>query len=297
MKIYLSGMIALATVLMFNSSCQKEVEGVLGENNNEDSTIIRKYIEFDTTLSIGLDTLSIMAFDYDNRGRLISTKQLEKDQTMPPTSTLHNFRNTFYFYNTNESLPNKVISSSSNQYGTMNDTVFLFYTGGWVSNDSIRTKQIDAAGFIYESIVVNRYVRNGNATVATEYRANTFSPPTWPPACPRTTNYQHTVSSGNIISEIGNSTSCNSTGRSVGNYSYDNKPSPFYILQIPYPVLDGYLTYSYVQKNNIIESWFTTPGDGFINTYTYRSDGYPIIVRSFEVADPTNSWKGLLFYK
>jgi len=85
--------------------------------------------------------------------------------------------------------------------------------------------------------------------------------------------------------------------QSPGNYSYDNKPSPFYILQIPYPVLDGYLTYSYVQKNNIIESWFTTPGDGFINTYTYRSDGYPIIVRSFEVADPTNSWKGLLFYK
>jgi hypothetical protein len=297
MRIYLSGIVALVMLFAFGTSCQKEVEGSLVENNDVDSTIIRKYIEFDTTLAAGFDTIVVTTFDYDNSGRLISKKDLEKDIFAPPAMSFPYFKNSILYYNGAAVSPFKIVSAEKNSLGDTHDTAFLFYTNGIVSKDSTRMRQVDPGGFIFESIVVNNYVPNGGNTVVTQYRDVTLNPAAWPPVCPGTTTYQQTILNGNIVSETGSYSSCSGVGNSATNFTYDNKPNPFYPLRIPYPVLDGYVLYGFIQKNNILENWFFSPTDGYKYSYEYRSDGYPLVLRAYETLDPTNAWKGIYVYK
>ena len=296
MKIRLFSFIATCFVISF-SSCQREVDGIIPDGINVDSTVIRKYIEFDTTLAAGLDTNIVLTFNYDNIGRLISIKTIEKDQSLPPTSAFQFFENTSYFYNANDKLPFKVLKANKDAFGTMNDTTYLFYANGYVVKDSIRMRSIDPTSFVFETILVNRYVVIGNTIVVTRYRDQTLHPSSWPPLCPGTTTYQQTVLNGNITSETGNYSSCSGIGMSEANFAYDSKPNPFYPLRIPYLVFDNELEVSNIQKNNITDNWFSTPADGYKYSYTYRADGYPIALRAYEVSDPTNVWKGLFIYK
>jgi hypothetical protein len=298
MKVFLLGSCLFFSSLILFTSCQKEIQDPNAGRIEVDSTIIWKYIEFDTTLSSGLDTLSVLTFDYDNNGRLISLKRLDKDFSAPPTTLFPHFRNTVYSYNANDTLPFKVITTYSDFLGNNgNDTTYLFYSIGIVNRDSTRSSVVDMSGFTFQSIAVNRYVTNGNTTVATQYRDQTLTPTIWPPVCPGTTVYNRIVSNGNIVSEIGDYTSCNGIGNSTINLTYDNNPNPFYPLGIPYPGLFGVLDNSGIQKNNFLATWDITPSDGFSYSYTYRSDGYPIIVRAFEVSQPSEAWKGIFIYK
>lgn len=161
--------------------------------------------------------------------------------------------------------------------------------------DSLRSKGSDMTGFPFEFLAVNLFVDNGNTTTVTRHFTNTLNPPSWPPACPGTDIITKTYVNGNITSEVGSYTSCASTGSSEINLVYDSNPNPGFPYRIPYPVLAGFLGSD--QKNNILENWTTTGMDWYKYSYTYRSDGYPITVRAYEVADPTNAWKGLYIYK
>jgi hypothetical protein len=277
------------------SSCQKEIDWSLNSKTQVDSTILIKYIEFDTTLTPGLDTMTVGTFDYNNSGRLIGENIVTKDQNAPPTTTFPFFEKYTYLYNNNETLPYKVIVSHRSFLDDGYDTAYLFYMNGIVIRDSIRSRYIDALSNIYESIAVNLYTNNGNNTQITQYRTQTLNPPAWPPPCPGTMNYQKTYVNGNIISEVGNYTDCSGIGTSEANLVFDNRPNPAYPYRIPYPVLDGFLAGT--QKNNPVESWSSVGIDWYKYSYTYRSDGYPLIVRAYEVTNPTNAWKGLYIYK
>jgi hypothetical protein len=299
MKTFLSGLVILLLLVGF-SSCQKEIDWGLVERPQVDSTIIWKYIEFDTTLPSGVDTISIYTFEYDNSSRLISFKKLDKDNSAPPSMLFPYFRNTTYSYNANDTLPFKVITTYRDFLDNNgNDTTYLFYANGLVIRDSTRSIVFDITGFSFPSISVNHYVVNGNEIVATHYRDLTLNPSSWPPACPGTTIYQQTVLNGNIISETGNFSDCSGIGESYFNATYDNKPNPFYSLRIPYPVLDGVLDIGNVQKNNTLETWGdNSPTDKrFRYSYIYHTNGYPIDVRIYEVSDPSNAWKGKFVYK
>ena len=295
MKTKLSALLVLIVVIGF-AACQKEVDGTLTGRTASDSTRLDKYIELDTTMVSGLDTMSVSLFEYDNRGRLTTQTVFEKDVTLPPTLAFHYGSKTRFFYNGNDSFPSKTIDSSRNSLESVNDTTYYFYLNGGVVKDSSRTRYADPTGFETASIDVRDYTSNGSNTTVTQKIDYTLNPATWPPPCPATTNYVKTYVNGNITSEIGSYSSCSGIGTSESHFIYDNKPNPFYPLRIPYPILDG-KSIGAVQKNNIIESGTFSLGDNFRYSYTYRSDGYPLVVRVYEVTDPANAWKGIFVYK
>lgn len=154
---------------------------------------------------------------------------------------------------------------------------------------------MDFASFPFEYLAVNLFADNGNTTTVTKYFTGTLNPPSWPPACPGTDIITKTYVNGNITSEIGNYTACANIGSSEANLVYDNYPNPLFPYRIPYSVLNGFLQST--QKNNPIESWTFTGMDWYKYSYTYRSDGYPLVIRGYEVANPTNAWKGIFIYK
>ena len=294
MRTLLAGIAITLSIVLF-SSCQKEIDWQLNNTPQSDSTILVKYIEFDTTLTAGLDTIKIETFEYDNAGRLYRRSSITKDPGVPPTTVFPYYENYTFFYTGNDAQPYKVTISHLDFLGSGKDTVHLFYTNGKVTRDSIRSKEIDFIGFPFEHMAVNLFADNGNTTTVTRYFTSTLNPPSWPPACPGTDIYTKTYVNGNTTSEKGNYTDCAGIGMSELNLVYDNHPNPLFPYRVPYPILSNCL--SAEQKNNIVESWTFTGQDWYKYSYTYRSGGYPLVIRAQEVADPTNAWKGIYIYK
>lgn len=138
---WISGCLIGIILLVCFSSCQKEIDWGLTNKPQSDSTILAKYIEFDTTFPSGLDTILITTLGYDNAGRLSVSKNISKDLNLPPTTVFPYFENINYSYNCNDTVPYKVTISLSDALGNSNDTVYLFYANGKVVRDSMRSKE------------------------------------------------------------------------------------------------------------------------------------------------------------
>lgn len=294
------GFLIGVVLLISFSSCQKEIDWGFNNKTQSDSTILDKYIELDTTLPAGLDTIHKVLVDYDSRGRVIYVSSYDKDLSLPPTNIFPFYDSTTYFYNGNDTVPFKVIQTHKNLLNIWQDTCFLYYSAGKVIKDSIRsryTSLLPPPMPDIELITVNTITDNGNTAQENTLQAYTFNPATWPPPCPATTNYQKTYLNGNITYEFGDFTDCNSIGTvETSHLTFDNNPNPTYVFSVPYPIMTNFLGLT-GYKNNIISSWDTAPSDGYIYSYTYRSDGYPLIVRVVSLVDPTDAWKGIYIYK
>jgi hypothetical protein len=300
MKTVVGGLVLVSFVLGF-SSCQKEIDwGLNTPTQGGNSTMLKKVILLDTSLPTGLDTISKAIIEYDNQNRVVQVNASYKDQNLPPTSSFPFYDSLVYFYNGNDTQPFKVIKSKASFLTIEKDTGFLFYAAGKVIRDSIRSSYLSILPPPtppVEQIKVNIFTDNGNTTNVLTYLSMTLNPPSWPPACPGTTIFQKTYVNGNITYQFGDYTSCSSIGTSETNhFIFDTHPNPGYTFSVPYPIIDEDLNLS-DQKNNILETWDTAPGDGFRNTYTYRADGYPLIVRGVDLTDPTITWKGFYIYK
>lgn len=287
--------------LVFFSSCQKEVDWNQPNSPHTDSTKLVKYFELDTTLTSGLDTIRKILIDYDAQGRPVQVNYYIKDESLPPSTVFPYYDSTAYYYNGNDTLPFKVIRSDKSVLVIQRDTCFIFYSAGKVNKDSIRSRYInllppptpDA-----ESITVNTYTDNGNTAQENMLQAYTLNPSSWPPPCPATTVYQKTYINGNISYQFGDYTNtCGNTGTSeTSHLDFDNHPNPFYGFSVPYPIVGDFLGLS-GYRNNVTVSWEITPSDGYRFNYTYRNDGYPLIVRYYDVASPASITKGVYVYK
>lgn len=297
MKTFLSGLVMLVLVVGF-SSCQKEIENPTIVRTGADSTIISRYIGLDTTALPGRDTIFKILFDYDAQGRFIRETEYFKS-TGSSTTTLYDDTVTVnYVYKGTDTLPYKAFKVARSYDGKQMDTVYLFYQNQVIIKDSTRRWALEyIGGATMESIEVNKYVINASNVTATQYLVNTLTPAVWPPACPGTTVYSQTFLNGNITSETGAYTSCSGTGNSSFIGAYDNKPNPLYAIRIPFPILTSIGVVGSVQKNNVTGTGTVLPGDNLVYNYTYRSDGYPLIVRILDVGFPADSYKAVFVYK
>lgn len=286
MRIFVSAL--LAFVILFLSSCQQEPDVILDDvtpDPSADSMRLLQYIELDTTQLPGLDTTSKIVYTYDTQKRVTRSEMtfsITGDETIE------------YFYNGNDSLPNKYIYHWSDASSDYIDTIFVSHANGVVSRDSSIEYKITTGEFY--GTIVHYFIPEGNnmKIINRDYDLPGLTP-------------LDGESSGTLIQTRvnGNITSQDDTAafpvahfdRAHQTASYDNKINPFYRLEIRYPVL-GYNVTS--QRNNLIEEkvW---DDPAFINShtfcsYTYRADGYPLTV--IKTQDDNNSFmaKGIFVY-
>jgi hypothetical protein len=283
MKIILTVvLVTLSSIVIF--SCQKEVHDNITRRINQnpnDSVLLSEYIELNTTMPSGLDTLLKIVYTYDAEKRL-------KGYFL---SDGVDYQTVEVFYSGAEIFPYKTVSFWSNFADVYRDTIFYSYTNGLVSKDSM-IEYNNGTNQLF-SIEARMFSAIGNNSVIQFRRYLTRgSPPDYEANGTVFKTYQNE----NIVVQD------DSTYSTIGfaydkhqEVKYDNKINPFYkALPIHYPILYYWLI---AQPNNPIEniSW-ENPGyqEHLIYSYSYRQDGYPISVKVIDQV--SDSWNGLFFY-
>jgi hypothetical protein len=122
--------------------------------------------------------------------------------------------------------------------------------------------------------------------------------PAGPPGCTTTLEVSKTYTGGNIAQEQHVYTGC-ATGNFGSQWKYDNKINPFYRIDLHYPVHTTFYSVGGLtsQKNNATQEISSSNNNVPVNfIYTYRSDDYPLIVRTVDPTNPSYNLKGLFFY-
>ena len=279
---------------IFFASCQREVDFDLPPDPNpavNDSTLLWKYIELDTTFPTGSDTLYKTVFFYDNRKRV--TGYNDYDFTIPGSTGIGIRK---YFYNGNDTIPYKTIYNYQETNYIVADTIYYFYNNGLVSSDSgIHYRNSFAGGNNFEELFlkIRSFTNTGNNTIIDE-KVMDYLPVIL--TCQSTITAVKTYANGNIIAEQNSSTGC-VTGVWSNQFTYDNKINPLYKTDIHYSICIEQDESFGAQKNNPTQSISSLNNNNPVQyIYTYRSDNYPVIVRVNDIANPSNNFKGLFFY-
>ncbi len=283
MKFILSVLGIILPCLVF-FSCQREIHGDISQAVVEnDGTVLSKYIELDTTVPSGQDTISVYTFSYDNLKRI---KRIYQVKNFPGVNTY--YITTDFFYNGSESLPSKTIELDQETI-TYVDTSFYTYSNGFVRSDSSVNYRVNNRELLFTDVVSfsvtgnNVFVKLSEATPVSGYED--------------TATLTITRQGSNIITQL----DPDNTITYSKQLKYDNNINPFYNADIHYPIIYEHLINSFnAQKNNTTEENDFTKLSGTKSqvryVYTYRSDGYPLEVRKFDLLDPSENRKGLFFY-
>jgi len=278
--------------LMTFSSCQREIDlSINRQTDINDSIYLKMYVQLDTTLATGSDTLYRAAFSYDAQKRVILKSEYFDFFGTPDITT------TNYFYSGSDAEPYKMVVTYSDFVNIYRDTSFLFYNTGIVIKDSTISYNITNNSFWGTSVAVfTPFTSASGNNMFIQHRGYNNPPPSAPDDQWSGMLMQTRVN-GNITSQDDTTTFGSIyTDRKHHEVSYDNKVNPFYRVELRYPILNGY---KYLQKNNPIESrsW-DIPGqfeDHVRYTYIYRADGYPQSVTFPDVTNP-NNYKGIYKY-
>lgn len=146
--------------LLILSSCQKEPDIILDDTNPvlPVTTLLKRYVEVDTTLPPGADTTYKISFTYDNRNRLIKAQYINyylAPDIYEGTSE--------YYYTGNDTLPYKFVDTWEDAGSTYRDTVFFFYNNGLVSKDSSIEYKVTTNEFYGTEVAY--YTKSGNNTI------------------------------------------------------------------------------------------------------------------------------------
>lgn len=304
----------LIAITMVVISCQKdftveEVEPPVDPVN--DSTLLKSYIELDTTLASGNDTVSAHIYTYDTQKRMtMTTSRFEFDHAtgIPGISYILKFS-----YNGSDTLPYRITSISSNfdgiEFYSYRDTAYFFYnTSGQRTRDSITS--MNAADNDY-SVEVNRYSYSTGKMIVNG-RVEYISGPSAPDLFESSDTLHINVINGNTLSQT--DTSHDGLGEytieKLG-FTYDTKINPFLLAQKMLnltPVLhfemDGW---QLMQKNNPLQiantiKYFdaTEVNFGRRFTYIYKSNNFPasVIVKEYDPGLGTETFlcKGIFTY-
>ena len=283
--------------IIFLISCQKESNVEPQPNPTpispivvDDSIYISKFVDLDTTLFSGQDTLQTSKYFYDNLKRVV---KIEYTEYLPSGPSL--LDRSLYIYNGQDTFATKVIETlfnlpSMSLYNSLPpDTGYYTFSNGNLIKDSIRPfnsfifrvsnysyintqilSSFNSAGNIFYNYFTP--IRVNNNTIS--QKDSTIS----------STNYNHTL-------------------------SYDNNPNPFFnkpagpsltTYKKSYLPREAFYNEIVNAKNNPIEvkEVGSSPGSTVFQYkcfYTYKSNGYPSIVR---IKDPTTTYgiKRLMFY-
>jgi len=288
MKILLSLLCACFFAIFF-SSCQREINFDLPANPNPptsaDSTLLARFIDLDTTLPSGLDTIEQIFYSYDSQKRV--KRCFSTDYT--DTETID------YFYSGTDSLPFKTVSVWTNYGDIYRDTIFWSYMNGVVSKDSTIEYDITTSNQFFSTETVI-YTPGGN-NILLQSRIYHAPGPLAPVFDQWSGTIVQTRQNGDITMQD-DTTHFHViyTDRAHMEANYDNKINPFYRVETPYPILRK----SNVQKNNVVEelSW-DVPSSLYSHnfyTYTYRADGYPTSVKLASSLGGPGDGKGIFLY-
>jgi uncharacterized protein YcfL len=224
--------IVVATLFI---SCQQEIIVDLSEQVLDDTTLLARLIELDTTQLSGSDTTWQVRYSYDRQKRV---KLAVYIYHYGPVGL--DVERVEHFYIGSNTLPYKTVATWKERE---------YQSPGMVPPDFVSTPAIIAK----------------------------------------------TLTNGNIITQD------NPPGFQFGDRdhqlrSYDNSINPFYKAEIPYPVLYRLR----MEKNNTLEDkLWDDPANMSIHyqyAYTYRADGYPLIVWGKDMLDPSRGSKGIYIY-
>lgn len=272
----LSVAFTLVSIVIFISSCQKEISWETSGRLNSDSTFLSKIIYLDTTLPAGQDTLYVIVYEYDAQDRLIKITEYLNDNGVID-SYYTNFR-----YAGNDTLP--LIMKST---GTFYDSSINYYrySNGLIAFDSL----VNYDG-INNSVSTEKVI-SVMPIGSDRFLYKEVHPPHIIPGFPAgsgsvdSTIFSRTVANGNLVDGIDSLWSDGIyVDKKVIHYDFDQKKSPFKKVSFWY---NGYyseasLGIAWGVGNNplfVSETWghigqFTTS----VN-YDYNADGYPVIAR------------------
>lgn len=289
------------------ASCQKEIEQQLSPRpqHMSEGSILDRYIEFDTTEVIGLDTISIFSFIYDNNNRI---SQINEKWFDHGTLNVSVYTSTNYLYNGTDTLPGLVVKNSLANGFSLVDSLFLQYnSSNMISRDSGRKYEQGVLKsyftFHYDEIAPWKYHVYG---VAFDIVSGTFMQTNEIALTRNFTNGNVTQSYDSVY----NSIPFANYSILQSSYLYDNKPNPFKKLALRYPDLHSDFEsglFSWYAFNNPVKFTRTTytsnsliPATNIHDiTYKYNSLGYPIDLSVSKNGLPYFSagFKILLYYK
>lgn len=291
-----SGIILLFFFSALVISCQREVSEELPVNNIiEDSLLLWKFIQIDTTKPTGSDTVARYVFTYDDQKRLKQSlyTAIYESVSGPRVAT----SNTDYYYAGADTLPFKTVEVLDD-INVYSDTTFLLYENGIVVYDS--SIQYNITDGQPEQVSVILYTNSGNTTFV-KTKSAIYSPFTPVVVEEHSGNVVKQLVAGNIVRQVDTTGSSNKvTNSDIYENVYDNKINPFYIIEPLYPVYGGFNSATNHQRNNVTEekSFITISGLAAHKkfSYEYRQDGYPVRVRLFDVLDPSGNTQFVYFY-
>jgi hypothetical protein len=200
-----------------------------------------------------------------------------------------------YFYNGNDTLPYKTAEIVNDGGNIYRDTMFYLYTAGFVSWDSSRDFGV---GSQYSIVSSATYINTGNTTFvsANSWYYSPYSPVSF---LHGDGTVSKTYQNSCITEQIDTAVNPKITNANHYQLAYDNKPNPFYRIDIHYPLYGGLNGSLDAQKNNLREKISSDASSVFEHlqfSYSYRSDGYPLTVKKTDLLDPSQSRKGFFVY-
>jgi len=298
---YLTGLV----LLIFVSSCQREVEGDLTDDVINDNIYIDRIVEVDTTYPSGLDTTYKDQLYYDAQKRLIRVVETYFDAgTHTVNSTLILDR----FYSGNDSVPFKIAVEEAYSTGEIyKDTGFLYYNN---NNRIIKDSVVSYDTGIPLHKKVELFFDEGGGKYLVTRTTNNYITGSFMFA--DSVRLTRTFSSGNLVSSSDSTFSAmGGPLQSVFRYtlSHDNKKNPFIKLALPYLALQmfgsigmGENLPQFSSRNNHTSYTLFSWAGGSPNTnsgevrYVYDNNDYPVLIRYTSTSSP-NPQKLFIYYR
>jgi hypothetical protein len=270
-----------------------------------------KYVELDTTLAAGSDTVYKIVLTYDGLKRVQHVEETASHNNQYLGRITRTYQ-TDYFYNSNDTLPFRTNSVSNTTIaGGFKTVVYYFYQNGFVISDSLLNTDMNGKK---TGSHITTYAVSGD-TVFYHSKDTSFNSST-PPVPSLIMQLQGrlvtTVQNRNIIAQ--KKLDINGSNYNRYEISYDNKTNPFRRVIIPYPAFESYgypfgtlkdlgIRVNYnareAQHSNVTEiKAFLTSAEPVIHrrySYEYRNNGYPRMVRVTDIAYSDHR-KGFYFY-
>lgn len=287
MKLIRALIIMLFSAIVF-ISCGKDDNPDNSTNPTDDNYLSRYYFLYDD----GSGTAELegsISYSYDNLKRV--TVMLDST-TYNPSGNLLPFSRSEYFYNGNDLLPYKAVTTTHPESTSEYDTLVSFYTyntAGKVITDSTLSAQ-HSTGSDYYTKYIRSYQYNAVTATSSIVVTTTNSGGTYTSTM---TDNAQLDQNGNIIQNTRN----RGTEVIQSTITWDNNPSPFAKLSnfqtfAIFPFGETFF-YEMPKTNNRLHITETTTGgsphfyeEDFTNDYTYNADGYPVQILDNDPSTP-----------
>jgi hypothetical protein len=275
MKTFLSGFIMMILVVVF-SSCQKEVDEVLINGVQNDSTEIQQLVVLDTNYASGIDTVIKWELTY-NASKKLSGIYYTGYRNVSGPNRIFLYEEYKYLYQGSNPYPEKIIvnyTDPSNAANNFSDTTFFTYSNGIIIRDSTG----DVNNYIvteFTQLASNRYKmlqKTPSFFTGGVYIDTTYILVDW--------------QNGNLKKEI-DSLWIPSLGFwevKTTTIDYDSKPNPFKKIALPYPTPAnrdlpsfGIEALFMPTTNNMVRQVYSS--GTYTMTYEYGANGLPKIAR------------------